>query len=170
MRWRAPAPMKRICPTPIFIGLSLRMENQAGILYAKPTSRSLRVRRLSPLLVVCSCQSLTPSKHSDLGAVGQVELAQDISDVALDGFFANDQTAGNLTVGIAFGNQMEDLALTLAEQAIEGNVAMRCTFLFAFEFLDQASCHMGMNHGLSAARLPHHLCQFSETHTFDELE
>lgn len=48
---------------------------------------------------------LAPGIDGGLSAVGQVELAQDVADVALDGVLADNQQLGNLTVGTPPGNE-----------------------------------------------------------------
>jgi hypothetical protein len=52
---------------------------------------------------------LAPGEHSGLGAVGQVELAQDVADIALDRLFAEHKPFRNLGVGQALGDEAQNL-------------------------------------------------------------
>ena len=61
------------------------------------------VRRL-PLLTPPD-YSLPPGEDGGLGPVGQVELIEDIADVAFDGFIADNQPLGNLGIAQAVGNE-----------------------------------------------------------------
>src|SRR5689334_11713355 len=51
-----------------------------------------------------------------LGAVGEVELHQDVRDMRLDRLLGEDQGAGDLTVGAAVRYQSEHLALPFGER------------------------------------------------------
>jgi hypothetical protein len=49
--------------------------------------------------------SALQTDHGGVGSVVGAQLEEDVSDLALDGFFADGELRGNLFVGIPFGNQ-----------------------------------------------------------------
>ena len=56
-----------------------------------------------------------PGIDGGLCPVGEVQLAQDVADVPLDGILANDQLPGNCAVVQPTGDQSEDLDLAVGQ-------------------------------------------------------
>jgi len=56
-------------------------------------------------------QSLAPGIHRGLGAIGQVELAQQVADVCFHRALGDDQLVGDLGVAASLGDEVEHLHL-----------------------------------------------------------
>src|SRR5271166_6444390 len=69
--------------------------------------------RLLPRFAGCLLgqKIVVQSKQSQLQAVADPQLVEDIGQVALDGFFANAEGLRDVLVGASFGNQADDLEL-----------------------------------------------------------
>lgn len=48
---------------------------------------------------------LAPGKNGGLGPVGQMELVEDVADMAFNGFIADDQPLGNIGVAQPIGDE-----------------------------------------------------------------
>src|SRR5690606_5275726 len=56
-----------------------------------------------------------PGQDDGLGAVGDVELEEDVRDVVADGLLAEEEGGGDLGVAAALGDEFEDLAFAFGE-------------------------------------------------------
>src|SRR5262249_50799142 len=63
-------------------------------------------------------QSATDGVFDELSAAVQVELVHDVSAVGVNGLGANREPFGDLVVGVAFGDELQDLALALGQRAV----------------------------------------------------
>ena len=59
----------------------------------------------------CSIQPEFYGAYGGLGAVGDIEFAEDASHVRLDGAYAEEEVAGDLGVGLALAEELQDLDL-----------------------------------------------------------
>ena len=73
--------------------------------------------------------------HDGLGAVGDLELGEDVRHAVADGLRAQDQLAGNGVVVVALSDEFENLALSVGELG-EGQRRAGC--LWSGEVLDDA--------------------------------
>src|SRR5512146_2655311 len=82
-----------------------------------------------------------------LGAVFQVQLAQDIADVGLDSLVADEKLLADGQVAVAFGYQPDDLALALGQLLYEG-----CSFGLSLvgHLFHQFARNIGVQAGLAA--------------------
>src|SRR6266571_4996246 len=63
-------------------------------------------------------QSFAPGEDGGLGAIHQLQLAQDIADVTFHGFLTDDQPPGDFPVGESFGDEPQDLAFAFAQHRV----------------------------------------------------
>ena len=61
------------------------------------------------------CDPLSPGKDRHLGAIGQMQLAQNVAHVFLDSVLADDQFGGNLAVREAVGDELEHIHLAAGQ-------------------------------------------------------
>jgi hypothetical protein len=104
-------------------------------------------------------ETFTPGKHSRLGAILQVQFAQNIADMALHRFLANHQAPGDLPIRAVGRDQVQHLTLPIIQKCVEGHVAMGRAAPF-FLLLDQARRHMWMDRRLAPRGLAYGIRQF----------
>jgi len=64
--------------------------------------------------------SALQTDHRGVGSVVGAQFGEDVSDLALDGFFADRELRGNLFVSIPFGNQTQDTDFRWGQGVIGG--------------------------------------------------
>ena len=98
-------------------------------------------------LSVCKCVAV--GVGDGLCAVSTAGLGEDAVDVGLHGGFADEQPRGDLGVGQAGGNELEDLGLALGQAVGQ---ASRREGLRKTRHLDEAGLHGGIEDGLPCRR------------------
>ena len=77
-----------------------------------------------------------------LGAVAEPELVEDVADVGLDGFLGDDEAVGDLGVGQALGDELEDFGFAWGEVFERGLGLGGCGWAPG-EIADQSSGDVG---------------------------
>ena len=103
-------------------------------------------------------QPFAPGEDGGLGAIHQLQLAQDIADVTFHGFLTDDQPSGDFPVGESSGDEPQDLAFAFAQHRVLRSVSIGNIL----KFLRNACCHLWMHGCLAASRFAYGVCQLRQ--------
>ncbi len=136
----------------------------------KPASRAL-FRITKATFVVCDClpggvpfSQLAPvnpwrRQRWRLGAVGQMELAENVANMAFHRLFAEDEPRSDVGVAQPFGDQSQYLPSALTQLRVVRHVMLSCTI----KFLHDACGNVRMHHDLAARRFANGIGEIGKT-------